>query len=89
MIIQAIFFLLKVFQGSNIVPAEIGALVVALIIGAIALSSAKSAMVSHQKHEAAQYLKQGSFKLRRKEDRHTGTRNELVRKAPEQNAGAK
>ncbi len=88
-IFQVLMFLLKLFQNNNVVGIEIAALVVALIIGAIALSSAKSSMVSHQKHEAAQYLKQGSFKLNRKEDRHTGTRNELVRKAPEQNAGAK
>ena len=53
-------------------------IVIGLIIGAIALGSAKSSMVAHIKTEASAYQIDSSFKLSRKEDRYIGTRHEKI-----------
>ena len=58
----------------------VGALVAGLIGGFVSLSSAKAAMVASEKGQADQFLDENSFALTRQEDRHTGTRHELVRK---------
>ncbi|MBR3516527.1 MAG: hypothetical protein IKO10_09450 [Lachnospiraceae bacterium] len=58
----------------------VGALVAGLIGGFVSLSSAKAAMVASEKGQADQFLDENSFALTRQEDRHTGTRHEMVRK---------
>ena len=54
-------------------------LVAAFAVAAIALSSAKAAMVAHIKTEADHFLAGDSFKLTAQSDNYTGTRHEYVR----------
>ena len=82
-ILEVIAAILGLFNDPGVVTAVIGGLIIALIIAAIALSSAKSSMVAHTKSEASHYFVKQSFKLTRKEDRYVGTREEKISDAPQ------
>ncbi len=76
LVAQLILWLMGSFQNENLLMYEGVALLASLVVGALALSSAKAAMVSHMKTEAKHYLVKDSFRLQSRNDRYLGVHYE-------------
>ena len=78
-IAAVICFLVSYFLFSLSIGPAIGAsAVISAIIAFIALSSAKSAMVSHVKTEAKHYFVDSAYKMLSSNDKHVRTRKEKI-----------